>query len=1176
MFRAITLGRRTIAAFVGVSAVLVVTAGVSIVGPSMLPRAFASTCTITADSSTPAVATSFGNTSGTITSASFSPPAGSLVVAAVNVGFLSRNSATVTVKDSLGNTWSAGPGGNDGVYDFSGEWWHYYSSAPGSITVTATNSNHAQAGYQLGVRVLTGAASSQAASTGASFAQGSSTSSSVSHSFTTTTAGSKVFVAAAFGINGTGSAVSGTSTIADNGDSPENAEYLLGAGSSLTGTPGTSNFGWTDTKAGFFAWTAWEIMPATNCGTGSGPAVSSFTPTSGAAGTSVTITGTGFTGATAVTFNGAAATFTVNSDTQITATVPTAAATGPIAVTTPAGTGTSTASFTVTGTGSGPAVSSFTPTSGAAGTSVTITGTGFTGATAVTFNGAAATFTVNSDTQITATVPTAAATGPIAVTTPAGTGTSTASFTVTGTGSGPAVSSFTPTSGAAGTSVTITGTGFTGATAVTFNGAAATFTVNSDTQITATVPTAAATGPIAVTTPAGTGTSTASFTVTGQGGGGACTITADSSTPAVATSFGNTSGTITSASFSPPAGSLVVAAVNVGFLSRNSATVTVKDSLGNTWSAGPGGNDGVYDFSGEWWHYYSSAPGSITVTATNSNHAQAGYQLGVRVLTGAASSQAASTGASFAQGSSTSSSVSHSFTTTTAGSKVFVAAAFGINGTGSAVSGTSTIADNGDSPENAEYLLGAGSSLTGTPGTSNFGWTDTKAGFFAWTAWEIMPATNCGTGSGPAVSSFTPTSGAAGTSVTITGTGFTGATAVTFNGAAATFTVNSDTQITATVPTAAATGPIAVTTPAGTGTSTASFTVTGTGSGPAVSSFTPTSGAAGTSVTITGTGFTGATAVTFNGAAATFTVNSDTQITATVPTAAATGPIAVTTPAGTGTSTASFTVTGTGQTRKLVVIVEENEGFSDIVGNTSQAPYLNQLIANGKLFTNYSEAAIGSLFNYEAMTSGVTSAPSPNIFQAIDGSGGTLSWKEFMESMGGNCAAGTTANVPGTSDPLYTASHDPGYQNRSNTTCSTNDVPLTASTFNPASLPDFSYVVPNECNDMHTLPTNGQACPAYFGSNPGTSQINIGDNWLAAVVPSLLAQPNVTVLITWDEGGQPITTIEAGAGVTAGSTDGAAYNHYNLEAGLYSYFGLGTAPNNGATATPLPIPTRTP
>ena len=268
------------------------------------------------------------------------------------------------------------------------------------------------------------------------------------------------------------------------------------------------------------------------------------------------------------------------------------------------------------------------------------------------------------------------------------------------------------------------------------------------------------------------------------------------------------------------------------------------------------------------------------------------------------------------------------------------------------------------------------------------------------------------------------------------------------------------------------------------------------------------------------------------------------------------------------------------QTGKLVVIVEENESYDSIVGN-SQAPYLNQLIAQGKLFTNYTAVAPGSTPDYLAMTSGLTTAlspPSPNVFQAIGGTAGALAWKEFMESMPGNCAQGTSANIPGTTVPLYTASHDPDYQYRASTTCSANDVPMTAGTFTPASLPDFSYIVPNQCDDMHTLPGAGAACPAYFGSNSGTSLINMGDNWLAAVVPQLLAQPGVTVVITWDEGTgsstppEHVVTLEAGAGVTAGSSDGTAYNHYGLEAGLYNYFGLGPAPNNGATAAPLPIP----
>jgi hypothetical protein len=82
-----------------------------------------------------------------------------------------------------------------------------------------------------------------------------------------------------------------------------------------------------------------------------GPCISSFTPTTGNAGTVVTITGGGFTGATQVTFGGVTATtFTADSVTQITATVPATAVTGPIGVTTSTGTGTSSTNFTVTST----------------------------------------------------------------------------------------------------------------------------------------------------------------------------------------------------------------------------------------------------------------------------------------------------------------------------------------------------------------------------------------------------------------------------------------------------------------------------------------------------------------------------------------------------------------------------------------------------------------------------------------------------------------------------------------------------------------------------------------------------------------------------------------------------------------------------------------------------------
>ena len=84
---------------------------------------------------------------------------------------------------------------------------------------------------------------------------------------------------------------------------------------------------------------------------------------------------------------------------------------------------------------------------------------------------------------------------------------------------GPDVNSFTPAMSPTGTSVVITGSGFTGASAVSFNGTAATYTVNSATQITATVPAAATSGPISVVAGGITGTSAASFTVLSVFGG---------------------------------------------------------------------------------------------------------------------------------------------------------------------------------------------------------------------------------------------------------------------------------------------------------------------------------------------------------------------------------------------------------------------------------------------------------------------------------------------------------------------------------------------------------------------------------------------------------------------------------------------------------------------------------
>jgi len=109
------------------------------------------------------------------------------------------------------------------------------------------------------------------------------------------------------------------------------------------------------------------------------------------------------------------------------------------------------------------------------------------------------------------TVPAGAATGPLSVTTPAETATSASSFAVA-----PTITSFTPSSGRVGTSVTISGRELHGGNGGDVQRERGDFTVTSDTAIQTTVPAGATTGPLSVTTPAGTALSASKLHVDGS------------------------------------------------------------------------------------------------------------------------------------------------------------------------------------------------------------------------------------------------------------------------------------------------------------------------------------------------------------------------------------------------------------------------------------------------------------------------------------------------------------------------------------------------------------------------------------------------------------------------------------------------------------------------------------
>ncbi|MGX9774013.1 IPT/TIG domain-containing protein [Janthinobacterium aestuarii] len=589
------------------------------------------------------------------------------------------------------------------------------------------------------------------------------------------------------------------------------------------------------------------------------PTITGVTPASGPAsgGTAVTITGTGFTGVTALKFganNGVAV--TVVNATTMTATSPAGSA-GTVNVTVTAAGGTSATDaanqFTYI---PAPTVTSISPTAGptAGGTSVTITGTGFTGATAVTFGATAATgFTVNSATQITATAPSGSGTVDVRVTTTGGTS-ATGPADQFSYAAAPTVTSISPTAGPAtgGGTVTITGTGFGGTTAVTFGATAATgFTVNSATQITATAPAGTGTVDVRVTTAGGTSATSAADQYTYVA---APVVTSIS--PATGPATGGTTVIITGSNFSGTTAVTFGATAATGF-TVNSAT-------------------------------------QITATAPSGSGT-----VDVRVTTAGGTSATGAADQFTYIGTPTVTSIAPTAGPTAGGASVIIT---GTGFTGATAVTFGATAATGYTVNSATQITATAPAGTGTVDVR----VTTVGGTSATSAADQYTYV-----AAPVVSSVSPTSGAStgGAIVTITGTGFGGTTAVTFGATSATgFTVNSATQITATAPSGSGTVDVRVTTAGGTSATGAADQFTYIGP-PTVSGILPAAGptAGGTSVTISGAGFSGATAVTFGATAATgFTVNSATQITATAPAGSAgTVDVRVTTTGGTSATGAA-------------------------------------------------------------------------------------------------------------------------------------------------------------------------------------------------------------------------------------------------------------------------------
>jgi phospholipase C len=271
------------------------------------------------------------------------------------------------------------------------------------------------------------------------------------------------------------------------------------------------------------------------------------------------------------------------------------------------------------------------------------------------------------------------------------------------------------------------------------------------------------------------------------------------------------------------------------------------------------------------------------------------------------------------------------------------------------------------------------------------------------------------------------------------------------------------------------------------------------------------------------------------------TIGPATGLTASTPAAATAGPC------GTAARPPAY--------RHVIWIWMENRSYRDIIGNTSQAPYLNSLAAQCGLATNYHNVSHPSLPNYLSATSGlgrddlpvlsyldcnvslVCASHAPSIF----GQGET--WKAYQESMPSACDRSNAGH--------YAVRHNPPPYYTRLSGCGRHDVPYSrlAGDLAGHALPAFSFITPNLIDDMHD----------------GT--VADGDRWLAAQLPAILRSPEyragtTAVFITWDEGsgGYPVescasntsdgschvATIVISPSTPAGSASGTLFNHYSL------------------------------
>jgi hypothetical protein len=240
----------------------------------------------------------------------------------------------------------------------------------------------------------------------------------------------------------------------------------------------------------------------------------------------------------------------------------------------------------------------------------------------------------------------------------------------------------------------------------------------------------------------------------------------------------------------------------------------------------------------------------------------------------------------------------------------------------------------------------------------------------------------------------------------------------------------------------------------------------------------------------------------------------------------------------------------------VVVVMEENHSYADIIGNTSGAPYFNSLANSGALLTASYAVTHPSEPNYMALFAGSTFGLSSDKCPVSEGSTANLG-SELLAA--GDTFVGYSEGLPSTGSTTCTSGN---YARKHSPWINFGNVPAAdsvafskfPSSSGYASLPTLSFVIPNLQDDMH----DGTIAKADTWLNTNLSAYA---TWAKA--------NNSLLIVTWDEDdyteNNQIPTIIVGAHVKTGTYD-ESITHYNLLRTLEQMYGL-TPTGSAASAT---------